>query len=133
MTLWDIVAKYVGVPYRHGGRGLDGIDCLGLLLCIYRECGIMLPDGDGRPYSEDWFATEPERYIKGLSSIGETATEPFKPLDLVYFRFHGGVVSHAGIMIDRLRFIHVLERRSVMVTRLGGMWRSKLAGARRLV
>ena len=133
MTLWSIVEKYVGTPYRHGGRGQDGIDCLGLLICVYRDFGIEIPDGDGRPYRTDWHTTEPDRYLEGLLSIGKEATEPLKTLDLVYFRFHGGVVSHAGVMVDPQRFIHVLERRSVMVSRLKGMWRRKLAGARRLV
>lgn len=126
------MAQHIGIPYRHGGRGPDGLDCLGLLLSVYSEVGIDLPDGDGQPIVEEWWQADPERYLRGLLSVGRPASEPLQALDLVYFRI-GGVIRHAGVMVDSQRFIHVLERRSVMVTRLGGWWRSKLAGARRLV
>lgn len=31
-------------PYRQGGRGAAGIDCLGVVLEIYRRAGLRLPD-----------------------------------------------------------------------------------------
>ena len=126
------IAAHVGIPYEHNGRGPDSLDCLGLIVSFYRAFGVQVPDGDGQPISEEWWQVDPERYLRGLLSVGRPVSEPLQALDLVYFRI-GGVIRHAGVMVDSQRFIHVLERRSVMVTRLGGWWRSKLAGARRLV
>lgn len=126
------VAAHIGIPYRHNGRGPDGLDCLGLIVSFYGTLGIQLPDGDGRPIAADWWRDDPGRYLRGLMTVGRPAEGPLQPLDLVYFALHNGVVTHGGVMVDSQRFIHVLERRSVMVTRLGGWWQSKSVGARRL-
>jgi len=128
-----VVARYIGVPYRHNGRGQDGLDCLGLIASFYRDLGIEVPDGDGEPIPQDWWKHDPERYLRGLMSIGRPVEGPLQPLDLVYFTLTQGVVTHGGVMVDRQRFIHVLEGHSVMVTRLGSWWQRRLAGARRLV
>ncbi len=123
--------RYVGIPYRHGGRTRSGLDCLGLVWLVLRDYGIRVPDGDGSPYSPDWFRADPGRYLRGLLAHGETAPlGELRPLDLVYFRM-SGAITHAGVMVDNNRFIHVLEGRSVCVSRLNSMWRRRLAGARR--
>jgi cell wall-associated NlpC family hydrolase len=35
---------YLGVPWRHQGRSRLGIDCVGLLVCAARDCGIEVED-----------------------------------------------------------------------------------------
>lgn len=127
------VAEHVGIPYKHNGRGKDGIDCLGLIVSFYCRLGIELPDGDGEPIAADWWKRDPGRYFRGLMAVGRPAEGKLRPLDLVYFALRGNIVTHGGVMVDSQRFIHVLERRSVMVTRLSGWWQSKLVGARRFV
>lgn len=102
------------------------------MLSVYRAFGIALPDGDGQPIAPDWWQRDPDRYLRGLLQHGEAVSGELRPLDLVYFRI-GGVVRHAGVMVDTQRFIHVLEHRPVMVTRLGSWWSRRLAGARRIV
>jgi cell wall-associated NlpC family hydrolase len=45
-THWT--TRYVGLPYRAGGRERDGLDCWGLIRLIYREqLGIDLPEIPG--------------------------------------------------------------------------------------
>jgi len=42
MNHW--ACKYIGLPYRVGGRDFDGVDCWGLLYLVYRdEFNIHLP------------------------------------------------------------------------------------------
>lgn len=129
-----IIQKYIGIPYLHGGRDvLTGMDCLGLCYLIYRDFGITIPDSDGREYPLDWFKLDPERYIRGILATGQAVElSKLKPLDFVYFKM-AGVVTHAGVMVDTYRFIHVLENKSVCIEQLNLTWRRRLAGARRFV
>jgi cell wall-associated NlpC family hydrolase len=129
----QVVSKYIGIPYAHGGRDLTGLDCLGLCICIYNEFGINIPNGDGSEYPPDWFKTDPERYIRGILQHGKAVSvDELKPLDFVYFKM-AGIITHAGIMVDYSRFIHVLENRTVCIEWLNSSWRRRLIGARRFV
>src|SRR5690606_11778146 len=88
--------KYRGIAFRHNGRGMDGVDCLGLILVILRDAGIILPDDDGRPITPRWYDTDPQRLVRGLERYGRRidVTE-LQPLDVVVFSFHGKP-RHAG-------------------------------------
>lgn len=126
------VRSLVGIPYKHGGRTMEGLDCLGLIHVFYRQLGIMIPDHDGREYSPNWYKEDPERFYRGLQKIGsEISPTHMKPLDLVYFKI-GGAVTHAGVLIDEGHFLHVLKGKPVHVSPLNLAWRKRLVGARRL-
>ncbi len=47
ITICTAARRLLGVPYRHQGRGPEGLDCLGLLLCVAAE--LDLRDGQGMP------------------------------------------------------------------------------------
>lgn len=130
--LEQLACELVGSPYKHNGRSLEGFDCLGLVWYVYTQMGILFPSGDGLPVDSDWYESDPERYLRGLLDVGANATEPLKPLDLVYFRVINDAVTHSGVLITDDRFLHVLEGRTVQLTKLRGFWRAKYAGARRL-
>lgn len=130
----QLVEKYSGIPYRHLGRDLNGLDCLGLAHLFYRDCGIEIPDSDGSLYEPDWFKKDPERYVRGIQKYGkEVQLNDLQPLDFVYFRMGRGVITHGGVMVGPEHFIHVLERTQVHVSPLNFKWRRRLAGARRFV
>lgn len=42
--LTDAARGYLGVKWRHRGRSKHGLDCAGLGLLAYRDCGVELPD-----------------------------------------------------------------------------------------
>ena len=42
MTEKEIVDKYLGVPYLHHGRDLNGTDCWGIIILINKERNIEL-------------------------------------------------------------------------------------------
>lgn len=131
----QIARQFLGIPYRHGGRDREGLDCVGLVHLFYQELGIKVPDTDGRPYSTDWYKKDPERLLRGLLQVGrpvDLKTEPLQPLDLVYFRM-GGAITHAGVMIDQHSFLHVLTRKTVQISSLNPAWKRRLQGARRLI
>lgn len=132
VTIDEAVRKYVGIPYKHNGRDLDGLDCLGLIWRFHKDVGIDVPDSDGKPIAVDWYRDDPDRYIRGLLKVGKPVEGPPKPLDLVYFQLDG-IVRHAGIVVSPGVFIHVRENRPVMLSRLSGPWRRAYVGARRFV
>lgn len=126
-----LIKKYSGIPYKHAGRDLNGLDCLGLVHFFYQDCGIKVPDGDGKEYSLLWYQKDPERYLRGILEIGtEVSVEDLQPLDFVYFKL-GKCVSHGGIMIDSEHFIHVLQKGVVHISQLDRSWQRRLVGARR--
>lgn len=43
-ALADAARGFIGVPFRHRGRSRIGVDCVGLALLAYKDCGIELPD-----------------------------------------------------------------------------------------
>ena len=129
----ELVNKYKGIPYCHAGRDLNGLDCLGLIYLFYNDCGVYIPDGDGKPYSPDWYKDDPDRYRRGIIKYGEPAPlDDLRTLDLVYFRMFK-YISHTGIMLDTQHFIHVHQNSVVHISPLNFIWRKRLAGARRLI
>ncbi len=42
--LADAARGYIGVKWRHRGRTRNGLDCAGLGVLAYHDCGIDLPD-----------------------------------------------------------------------------------------
>lgn len=126
--------KYVGLPYLHNGRSTEGVDCLGLVEMIYRDLGIPFRSSDGRFIPEKWYEEEPRRFWDGLKSQGQEPKGKLQAGDLVYFEIVKGVVSHAGIMVDGENFIHILEGGTSRIDPIGRrFWKSKFAGARRLI
>lgn len=131
--IYRLVEKYVGVPYVQGGRSLSGLDCLGLAHLFYKDLGIDFPDGDGEAYSDRWVFEDPNRYLRGVLTIGkEVSNDVLRPLDFVYFRI-GRFISHGGVMVDSKRFIHVLQGQSVHLSEIDRRWGRRLIGARRLI
>lgn len=87
----ETINEFIGVPYRYGGDSNKGIDCSGLVKKVYQESlGITLP-----------------RTVKELKTIGIPIEEKDLILgDLVFFNTKGKRVSHVGIYIEDLKFVH---------------------------
>ena len=128
----QLVKEFSGIPYLHGGRTMEGLDCIGLVWLFYQKCGIKIQDSDGKAYSPDWYRQDPGRFQRGLQTQGRAiALSELQPLDLIYFQI-GGAVTHVAVMVDTHHFLHVMIREVVHVTRLSPSWRRRLVGARRL-
>lgn len=68
-ALPEWAARYVGIPYRPGGRDLSGIDCWGLFALIWeREFGRALPSYDGPLWSPGATAEEVARSAEDYAS-----------------------------------------------------------------
>ena len=82
--------EYKGTPYVWAGASAAGVDCTGLVYCVYDDVfGVKLPRG-----------------VPNLFAVGEQiAYEDLEPGDLVFFDTVGGI-SHVGIYIGDGDIIH---------------------------
>lgn len=88
----DYSKQYVGVPYKWGGTGPDGMDCSGFIYTVTRNSiGVQLPRTASEMYNYSRIVPDAER----------------EPGDLVFFKTVGnGKISHAGIYLGNDQFIH---------------------------
>ncbi|HZJ83243.1 MAG TPA: NlpC/P60 family protein [Clostridia bacterium] len=133
MTLID---KYRDAKFLHNGRSLDeGIDCLGFIILLYRELGINLPNDDGKYIEEDWYKTDPNRYIRAIKKLGFRDIEfhELRPLDLVYFAISRNIISHTGVMINNRDFAHMSPKQGFLISKLERGWMRRSRGAVRII
>ena len=92
----DLARSYLGTPWRHQGRSKKGVDCVGLVIAVAMDAGILPRDHPIPPYSrfpdnrlQDYFCSHlvriPPRQMKNGS--------------VLLFSFHGAP-WHAGIVVD---------------------------------
>ncbi|MEJ6950265.1 C40 family peptidase [Natronospora cellulosivora (SeqCode)] len=131
----EVKDSLIGIPYLHNGRSYEGVDCLGLIYLFFKELGVEFPIDDGRYIPDDWYKTEPDRYINGLREFGEEVGhyEELRIFDLPYFSLYKNIVTHSGVMIDNKNFLHVLNNKRVTVASFERrFWRAKYVGGRRV-
>jgi cell wall-associated NlpC family hydrolase len=104
------LAALVGVPYVVGGRTLEGLDCLGLVIAAMR----VLRPGVGVP--DLWEAAQ-EAVRGGWRGEDVTpdgwadlaADAPWRAADVLWLHDATGP-NHLGIVIPGGRFLHTAER-----------------------
>jgi len=111
--------QFLGFSYRYGGSTPEtGFDCSGLVMAVYRLCGLKLP----RISRDQFNAGEFVHLIK------------IQQGDLVFFRTDGsGRISHVGIYIGDQSFIHAPGNgKKVQYSKLTDTYyKDRFAGARR--
>ncbi|MCL1940036.1 MAG: NlpC/P60 family protein [Desulfovibrionaceae bacterium] len=105
--------RYIGIPFKEGGRDFAGCDCGGLALLVLREeCGVRALDFT--EYEKLDFAAMPGyaklgRGIEGLMEKEWAVVHDAIPFDLVRF-YHGRYPCHVGIWAGHGNaFLHVDE------------------------
>jgi cell wall-associated NlpC family hydrolase len=104
VILYQFVDDWYGTRYCLGGTGKKGIDCSALVQKLYTSV-----------YGMDVVRTSimqfrNSEYVANKSNLNEG--------DLVFFRIHGGPVSHVGIYLKNNYFVHASSSRGVMVSNL---------------
>ena len=74
----DIDEKFIGIPYKLGGRSFEGADCMGMILLWLSENGIHYDyeSGDALRMKKYW-ETSPGKFADMLSSYGTMIPFPF--------------------------------------------------------
>ncbi len=103
-----IYEDLIGVPYKFGGRDLDGMDCWGLCIEVARRNGVDLPD---YPFLSNY----QEKVISDLVRAEKGKFKKFfspEPFSIVTLYISRPFVSHCGmVMEDCKSFIHTMQAR----------------------
>ena len=117
-------------PYHHGAYLKEvGCDCIGLLIGVAREVGILPESWRPCVYSPQWHVHRNEELLREtLHTLGAPCLPLAErlPGHILLFKF-GKVCSHAAILLPEHRIIHAVRSvRRVVVTTLTGDWLLRL-------
>lgn len=121
--------KYLGKPYVFGASGPESYDCLTLILSIAKELHGIHVKVDG--LSEDWATKDRDRYWRESLRYGaiNAKIDHIGEGSMVFFRLKGNFAEHAGYMVDRDRFIHILDDDFVRIDNLRKHpWKTRFYG-----
>ena len=87
--------NYLNSPYMWGGKSPFGIDCSGLVQCVYQLNGVQLPR---------------DAYLQ--AEFGETLgfIDESEPGDLAFFDDDEGKITHVGIIMTDYHIIHAFGK-----------------------
>lgn len=119
VILYQFVDDWYGTKYRLGGTGRSGIDCSALVQRLYKYV-----------YGVDVMRTSLMQF-RGSTYIANKTN--LQEGDLVFFRIHGGPVSHVGVYLGNNYFVHASSSRGVMISNLNeNYWTRYYVGGGRL-
>jgi len=126
--------KYIGLPYKHGGRDFDGVGCAGLCILIYKDMlNITFPDFVDISYSERWYKEGENHLLSNITKVVTKVDPPYKRFDgIILYNGTKLVANHIGLWIGDGKFIHIYENIKSRVDRFEGYWKSRLYSGVRL-
>jgi probable lipoprotein NlpC len=101
--LYSFIDGWLGVPYRFGGTGKDGVDCSGLVFLLQLQV-----------YDQPL----PRTCALQVNSIKRKYEEELKEGDLVFFDFDGKQYSHVGVYLQNGYIVHASTRKGVIIVKL---------------
>lgn len=130
--------KYVGLPYKAGGRNFDGTDCYGIAVLVGKEeLGIDLPDFTELLYDKDRYDIDKkeDHILRNLDICWARVKKPYKIFDCLIFNSGKDctLINHIGIYIGNNKFIHIIESQTSMISSLDNpYWENKVYGVMRV-
>jgi len=117
---------YLGVPYLHQGRTRQGLDCVGLLLCVAHDLGIT-------DYEIDHYSRVPSGRMMQRLLAKHVTRVPLSDLhtaDILHIAFQQQP-QHLAFVTDK-GMIHADSRHGVVEHHLVDPWRSRIRAAYRV-
>lgn len=125
----DKAREYIGVPVVHAGRNKNGVDCIGLLICIAYDLGMYdINHVNYSPY------VVPEQFVQELEKFATRKNEfaTFELADIIMFNVgkwphHVGLVSKLENGDGEISFIHTdMIAGKVVESRLDRSWSDRI-------
>jgi NlpC/P60 family putative phage cell wall peptidase len=122
--------SWQGTAY-HNHAALKGVgaDCIGFIIGVAKNVGLVPAAYDPGYYSADWHLHHnEERLVREVEAFGCTLRpcEDRQPGDLLLFQF-GRVCAHSALLLEGEQVIHaVRDFGKVVVTGLRGEWLERL-------
>ena len=143
--LKEKIQTWLGVPYRHMGNSVGGVDCVKLIGRIYKELGILTDYEDGVYYSKDWwthsnvelvdntFINHSAYLASNLALSRYVVDEDFEYVcgDCVLFKiFVSGMTNHTGIFFTGFAgesdtILHGAEKQGVHYMQFLPIWKKR--------
>lgn len=113
--------------FKLGGRGENNTwDCFGLVREVLKRMGKQIPNYKYEDNVDDQFLGELIEKEKLI--VAEQVTEPQEG-DIVVLQVTPVFITHAGIMLDKNRFLHITRKTRVCVERIDSqLWNRRVRG-----
>ncbi len=119
VVLYQFIDEWYGTRYHLGGTSKKGIDCSAWVQKVYNYV-----------YGMDMLRTS---ILQFRTSEYVANKDNLKEGDLVFFRIHGGPVSHVGVYLKNNYFVHASSSRGIMISNLNeSYWTRYYVGGGRL-
>lgn len=119
VLMYQFIDEWYGTRYQLGGVGKRGIDCSALVQKLYSYVYGM------NVLRTSLLQFRSSEFVSNIANLKEG--------DLVFFRIHGGPVSHVGIYLHNNYFLHASSSRGVMISKLtDNYWTKVYVGGGRL-
>lgn len=121
-------ARYMGIPFRVGGRDFTGVDCYGLVRLVYHlERSILLPESD-TPYHETGPGVSPLVTRGALTGPWRVVTGEMESAFDVLVINEGGEPCHLGLVLSPGWMLHAAHGHGVGVSPHSSMrFRNRIA------
>lgn len=135
MTADDIITTArtaIGVPFRHQGRSLRGLDCVGLLVFVCDRLGVSVADREGYPERPSNGLLEgafSEHVASGV--LQRIEVTKMQPGDFLMMRFVREP-QHLAILAGETIIHSYMTVKQVCEHRLDSKWRSRVIAVYRL-
>ena len=116
----------IGIPFVNEGRSLEGFDCYGLAMEVFRRSGIALPDlkvccRDAERIGKTFKEQRPMWVEHKVGNLPVPC--------LIGIKFNSVWCNHSGVYIGNGMFIHTREKIGVNVDEIDNpMWSKKIVG-----
>ncbi|MEO6882853.1 MAG: C40 family peptidase [Bacteroidia bacterium] len=110
ISLYTFIDKWYGVPYKYGGKTMNGIDCSDFVSILFNNV-----------YEKNISGSAAGMY----NQCKKISMENLREGDLIFFKIGSSEISHIGIYLQNNKFVHATVHRGIMIDDLNEAYYKK--------